>query len=344
MPESIKVVLVTNQDGAHLDSYYAALAATREADGVALVDPSGSKVDAARKVLGPKLQATFKDAADAYAKFQPTMALVSLESGLSPAAIDQALEANCHVMAEKPACLRAVDFEKLTRKAEQKHRHLMLALANRLHSPVQEARRMVQKGVIGKVYSVNLHLVADQTRITREAYRKSWFATKARAGGGHFLWLGIHWLDLALFITGLKVTEVAGFAGVVGGQPIDVEDSAAVALKFNNQTFGTMTSGYYLDKGYHSFLQVWGEHGWLRINTFEEKPMEWYTTKDEKMPIIREFKYAPGSRGYTPWVRACVRASAGLEPAPITGEECLHLLKTIYTFYQAAESGRALKV
>ena len=30
----------------------------------------------------------------------------------------------------------------------------------------------------------------------------------------HLIWLGIHWLDLALYLTGSKVKEVAGFAGV----------------------------------------------------------------------------------------------------------------------------------
>src|SRR5207248_6975460 len=140
--------------------------------------------------------------------------------------------AGCHVFAEKPSCVRAEDFEPLVRKAQRKHRHLMLALANRLHPCVAEARRLLRDGRLGKVYGAEVHLVADQTRLTRESYRKEWFCSKARAGGGHLIWLGIHWLDLALYLTGLKVEQVTGFTGVVGGQPLDVEDSAALALRF----------------------------------------------------------------------------------------------------------------
>ncbi len=146
----------------------------------------------------------------------------------------------------------------------------MMALANRVHAPAREARRIVRDGLLGKVYAVEVHLVADQTRLKREAYRKEWYCIKARGGGGNLIWLGIHWLDLALFITGLKVKQTAGFAGVVGGQPLDVEDSAAVALRFDNGTFGTMTAGYYLDKGYQSHIQIWGEHGWLRLASIED--------------------------------------------------------------------------
>src|SRR5437763_16489420 len=107
----------------------------------------------------------------------------------------------------------------------------MLALANRWHAPVRKAREIVREGKLGKVYAVEAHIVADQTRLRSETYRKSWVASKARAGGGHLIWLGIHWLDLVSLITGLKVTQVAGLGGAVGGQPIEVEASAAAVRR-----------------------------------------------------------------------------------------------------------------
>jgi len=112
------------------------------------------------------------------------MVIVSLEAVEAPPVIRTALEAGCHVFAEKPSCTRAEDFEKLTRLAQQKHRHLMLAVANRSHSPVREARRLIKTGRLGKIYGVEVHLVTDQTRLKSAEYRKSWFCSKARAGGG----------------------------------------------------------------------------------------------------------------------------------------------------------------
>jgi predicted dehydrogenase len=258
--------------------------------------------------------------------------------------IDRLLDAGCHVFAEKPACVNADDFAKLTRKAEQKHRHLMLALANRSHPAAREARRLIQAGVLGKIYGVEIHMLADQTRLTREAYRKQWVCQKARAGGGHLIWLGIHWLDLALFVTGLKVEQVTGFAGLVGGQPIDIEDSACLALKFSNGSFGTMTSGYYLDKGYQQHIQVWGERGWLRLPHRDEERVEWYTTKDTKEPKLQVYEAPKGPRGYPPFVRMAVRACAGLEEAPIAPGEGLHVLQAIFAAYRAAQSGQVQRV
>ncbi len=344
MPKMIAVGVITHAQGAHLDAYFTALAETEEAGAVVLADPGEETAARAKKLLGAKLKEVHKDVGEMLRRHSPQLALVSMEAALAPPAIDAALEAGCHVFAEKPSCVRAADFEKLARKAESKHRHLMLALANRSHAPVREARRLVRAGKLGKVYAVEAHLVADQTRLTRAAYRKAWYSSKARAGGGNLIWLGIHWLDLVLRITGLKVRQVAGFAGVVGGQPLDVEDSAAVSLRFDNGCFGTMTSGYYLDRGYHSHIQVWGEHGWLRLAGIEEAPLEWYSTKDVKQPKVERFEYAKGGRGYTPFVRSAVRASAGLEEAPISAAEGLHVLKAIFAFYEAARTGRAQSV
>jgi UDP-N-acetyl-2-amino-2-deoxyglucuronate dehydrogenase len=338
MPEQIDVALLTHAQGAHLEAYYAALAACPEVARVAVADPGGDTFAAARQALGEKLARSERDAATLLREFKPAMALVSMEAAQAPPVIDAALEAGCHVFAEKPACIEAADFEKLLRKAQSKHLHLMLALANRVTPPVREARRLFQEGRLGKLYGVELHLIADQTRITREEYRQSWFAQKAKAGGGHLIWLGIHWLDLAMFITGQAIESVAGFTAVVGGQPIDVEDSAAFALRFAGGALGTMTSGYYLKQGYHAHIKIWGQHGWLELADLDATPLRWHDDREHAADEVATLEYASGLGGYTPFVRAAVRACAGLEEAPVTGEECLRVLQTVFGCYQAAEA------
>jgi predicted dehydrogenase len=202
----------------------------------------------------------------------------------------------------------------------------------------------VQEGQLGKIYGLEVHLVSDQTRLTNEAYRKEWFCSKARAGGGALAWLGILWLDTALYIAGQKAQQVTGFAGLVGGQPVDIEDSAAMTLRLDNGSFGVMTTGYYLDKGYQSHIRVWGQHGWLRLAAVEEEPLEWYSSKDTKEPKVQRYEYDKGGRGFRTFIRAAARASAGLEVPPITSEETLQIIKTVYAFYTAAQTGRVQNV
>ena len=342
-PEGIKVGVITHPGGAHLGAYFSALAAADVVDAVSLSDPGGQNVAEAREALGDKLSAVYDEPATLVREQRPAMALVSMEAAIAPPAIEVALRAGCHVMAEKPACVRIEDFERLHELAKTNDLHLMLALANRLNPEVREARRLIREGKMGKIYGLEAHLIADQTRLTRPAYHETWYAKKARGGGGHLIWLGIHWLDLATFLTGSDVVEVAGFTGVVGGQPLDVEDSAAIAMKFANGAFGTMTSGYYLDRGYHSHIKVWGSHGWLEIRRHGGLPLSWYSRQEQNPRIHRVDKF-PGPSGYTPFVKACARASAGLEEPPLTVDDSLRALKTVFGCYQAAETGRVQRI
>lgn len=337
--ERIKVGVITNVEGAHVDLYFSALAQTQEVESVVLADPSGKTVSSARRILGERLTATHDSFEAMLEREKPALTLVSLEARVAPPAVEAALNAGCHVLAEKPACVRIEDFARLAALADRKQRHLTLALANRLNPEVREARRLIQEGKIGRIYGLEMHLVADQTRLTRPAYQESWYARKERAGGGHLIWLGIHWIDLAMFLTGSRITDVSGFCAVVGGQPLDVEDSAALTFQFDNGTLGTMTSGYYLDKGYHSHIKIWGSRGWLQVEIHGGTPLTWYS-QDEPKPQVHRIESIEGPSGYSPLVRACVRAAAGLEPPPLTSRESLRALETVFAGYRAAETGQ----
>lgn len=339
----IKVAVLTEAGGSHLDAYFPALAAAAEAESVVLADASGASEALARKGLGPKLAKVYRDPEALLREEKPSLVLISMEAVHAPPAISAALDAGCHVLAEKPACVKAEDFEPLVRKAQSKHRHLMLALANRISPPIVAARKLLQSGAIGKLFGMELHLIADQTRLRQPGYEKRWVAHKDRAGGGHLAWLGIHWLDLAMHMSGSKIVEVAGFTGVVGGVPLDVEDSAAMALRFENGAFGTLTSGYYVDKGYHMHLKFWGSHGWIEMDPRGTVPFTWYSTKASE-PKVETYDGPTQPTGYTPFVDHAVRAAAGLIEPPVTAEESLRVLQTVYACYAAAGSGRTQKV
>ena len=331
----IAVALLTHNDGPHLSAYLEGLAKTQEVSTVHLSDPDGAVEPAARKALGPKLRGSFRSPSELFARHKPRLALVNMEAAVAPPAIDAALAAGCHVLAEKPACVRLADFEALVRKAQTMKRSLVLALGNRIDPVLLEARRIVQSGEIGKTYGIDVQLVADQTRLTRPAYHKTWIAQKSRAGGGHLIWLGIHWLDLATYVSGSRIRDVAAFTGNVGGQPIDTEDAAVVALRFDNGALGTLTSGYYLDRGYHSLLKIWGSDGWLSVQKHTHKPpLEWYSHGK-----AHQYDGPVEPTGYTPFVRAIARAAAGIDPWPLTAGDSLQALKTVFAAYRSAETG-----
>ena len=73
------------------------------------------------------------------------------------------------------------------------------------------------------------------------------------------------------------------------------------------------------------------------------EPLQWYSTK-ETPPQIKKYEGPADQTNYTPLVKECVRAAMGLNPPPVTGAESLHVLKTVFACYRAAETGQSQKV
>ena len=339
----MKVAVLTHAGGAHLSAYFSALAESEDCDEVVISDPDNHWADEARKLLDDKLIRTYTEYAQLLEKESPKLCMVTMEAKLAPPVIEAALESGSHVFAEKPACVTLQQFEKLANLAESKHLHLMLAFANRANPESHAAKKMIQQGRIGKVYSIDMHIVADQKRLTNPHYHGTWYADKTRAGGGHLIWLGIHWIDLAMFLTGTAVTRASGAIANVGGQPISAEDSAVATLHFSNGMLGTLNSGYYLDAGYHTQIRIWGSKGWLNLDSTGTQKMMWYENTGPKAKQLQTFESPIDPRGYSPFVAQVVAAIAHDAAPPITTQESVNAIRTVFGIYEAAETGKLVQ-
>ncbi len=350
--ERIRVGIISEPMSiSHVEYCLNSLANCQRVQRVGVADPTGQAFGEAKARLG-KLSATLStyDAIpQMLSSFQPDLVYVSLEAHRAPGPIEAALEAGCHVLSEKPACVRLSDFEHLVEVARRRDRMLMLVFGNRLLPQVQKARELIQSQSLGSFYGTSIHTIADQTRLESPEYQQSWYASKEKAGGGHLTWLGIHYLDLIQFITGYKIQRLCGFAGNVGGQPIDVEDSAVLSLQFENGALGTLHSAYYLDSDYHSQIAIWGSQGWLRLvggGTFESN-LEWSSTRDGGPEEVHTFAYTPepkSTAGIHALMQAAVDATLGLREPPVAASECLHVLRLVSGLYTSAREGASTAV
>lgn len=335
--EGIPVGVITQERGPHLGIYLNALATAEGVTSVALSDESGTTFDRAGEVLGVKLT-TYQDHGKMLREAKPRAVLVSLAAHLAPPLIRQSLEAGAHVLAEKPACVRAEDFEPLVRLADSRNLNLMLALSSRLHPAVRKARELIQSGFLGEPFGAHLVFVADQTRLTRPQYQESWLAFRDKAGGGQLIWLGIHYLDLVQHLTGDRIEQVSAVTRNVGGQPVEIEDSVALALRFRGGMVGTYHGGYYLDRSYHLGVKLWGAKGWLQMNLLTGS-MQWYSTHPEAPRVIRSHDFETEPSTYYPLVQSLVDLGRGKGNPPLTGEDSLHVLQVVFAAYKAAETG-----
>jgi len=103
------------------------------------------------------------------------------------------------------------------------------------------------------------------------------------------------------------------------------------------------SASYYLDKGKHLFVKIWGSDGWLEINHGTGNPLEWYSTKHAR-PEVQRFKPSAPSTGNVGFVGHVVRAARGMEKPMLTPDEGLYVLSVISAAYEAAASGKTQAV
>lgn len=151
----------------------------------------------------------------------------------------QALAAGCHVLCEKPMAMNTAEARQMVAAAERAGRRLMINFSYRFHPAARAARNQVEAGVLGDIYYAR-SVWHRRRGIPRLG---GWFTTKALSGGGPLIDLGVHRLDLALWLMGhpRPVWAVGSAHDAIGtgiarstGQTFDVEDIAVGFVKFDN--------------------------------------------------------------------------------------------------------------
>jgi len=150
-----------------------------------------------------------------------------------------ALAAGCHVLCEKPMAMNADEGREMLAAAERAGKRLMINFSYRFSAQSRALKAQVDGGVFGDFY------------FGRSVWHRrrgmpgfgGWFGTKALAGGGPLIDLGVHRLDLALWLMGYpKPTWVMGATydpiaralADQAGKTFDVEDLATAFIRFEN--------------------------------------------------------------------------------------------------------------
>lgn len=339
----VRVALLVEPTGDHLEHYFK----TALCEGIgefAVADTSGGTFQAATRAAGAtKAVATFRDPARMMSEFRPHLVVISMVPRSMPAAIELAVSGGAHVVVEKPGCARLADFQRAVATANAASRQVMLAMASRVYPEADEIRSLMRSGRFGKLYSVDMQWIADQTRLKNPAYHRTWKSSRALGGGGKLIFHGIHYLDLIASLTGDSIAEVAAFCRNVGGQPIEVEDAAVVAMTFRGGMVGTLNTGYYLDKGYANRIALWGEHGWFRFEPHSPLTLAWQSTAAGAPPGVQEVRPAAKVNVYQRMLQAAVDFARGVRPPFITSAESLAALAVVFAAYQSAATGAARK-
>lgn len=216
----------------HAEKYLA----TPEARLAAVVDIDPNRLAPWSEKLGA--DACFTDYNVMLKKIKPDLVSVALPNFLHAPVTIAALRAGAHVLCEKPMAMNVAQALTMQREAKKAKRKLGINLSYRATPVARALKQMADNGFLGKPY----HAFTQWTR--RDGFPKfgSWFGQKKVAGGGPLIDLGVHRIDLAMWLMGgpRPVTVSAGTHHQIGvprgkaqKQNFDVEDFAAGFIRFD---------------------------------------------------------------------------------------------------------------
>ncbi|WP_258111877.1 Gfo/Idh/MocA family protein [Alicyclobacillus sp. SP_1] len=186
-----------------------------------------------------------------------------------------ALQAKKHVLLEKPMALDAEEAKAIVRAERDSGKRLMIAHQMRWSTEAIAVKEQVNCGGLGNVYAAK----AGWFRRKGIPGWGTWFTRKAEAGGGPLIDIGVHMLDLALFLMGNPnpVSVVGSTYAKFGperrgigdwGKPdwdgyFDVEDFALALIKMENGSTLTLEVSWavHMDTDSQPFVHILGDKG-----------------------------------------------------------------------------------
>jgi predicted dehydrogenase len=267
-----------------------------------------------------------------------------------------ALDRGRHVLCEKPLARSSAEAQAIVDAARRNKRVLHVAFNHRMRGDVQVLKRYIGAGSLGRVY----HAKASWMRRTGIPGMGSWFTSKEMAGGGPLIDLGVHVLDLALYL--LDEPEIVSVSAATyaelgprhrGGRKDDfktqvtsafeVEDLATAFLRLRDGGTILLEASWatYSSAGDDFGVALYGSEGGgeIRVRNYTWEDTLRIFTDVADVPAEISPRLTKGE-GHLAIVRDFIDAIRGGDWTTHDGREGLYRTQIIDACYESAMRGR----
>ena len=266
-----------------------------------------------------------------------------------------ALEAGKHVICEKPLALTADGIRQMIAARDRAGKLLMTAQHFRFRGVSQAMKEEIETGALGDVYHARSWMLRRSLLPVRPT-----FILKEHSGGGPCIDIGVHILDLTLWlmdhptpvtVSGIACAKLAHHEGAFsawGNAPVppemDVEDFAAAFVRFENGATLSLEVSWLLHhntSGEASKVWLYGTEGGCEWPLAEFLTTN-YDTRQQYNCTLQLTKDA-----MEPHAMECVafaRAVAEGLPSPVPAEESLYVQTILDGIYRSQAAGREVEV
>lgn len=244
----------------------------------------------------------------------------------------RALEAGKHVAVEKPMCVSVKEATAMIEAGRRNKRSLSIYHNRRWDGDYLTVRSIVDKGLLGKVFFVEM-------AIGGFGRAGGWRADKKISGGGFFDW-GAHLVDWTLGLIPSRVQSVTGYFydGVLDQT---IEDHTRASIRFENGASADLQVTHIAWVG-KTRWRVLGEKGGLLDEHHEKPPSAVVRTSLKGFRSEVRIPYGPSQHDdFYKGLSAHLRLG---KPNPVPPEEARRVIGVIEAAERSWKSGKAEKV
>lgn len=179
-----------------------------------------------------------------------------------------ALDRGRAVFCQKPLARTAAETARVVELARARDLLLGVDLSYRHTEAMRQVREAVRSGELGRIFAVEL--------VFHNAYgpEAPWFYDKASSGGGCVIDLGVHLVDLALWLLDFPKVDDVRSQLFAGGEPAadhQVEDYAAVQLRLAGGTAVRLVCSWRISAGRDCVIeaQLFGTGGGIAMKNVD---------------------------------------------------------------------------
>lgn len=265
------------------------------------------------------------------------------------------LKAGMNVFIEKPDAIAPEMAIAMSREAERSGKILMAMRNNRFRPAVQFIKKYITSGQAGEIYTGRTGWI----RRRGIPGKGGWFTTKALSGGGPLIDLGVHFIDVAVWLMGnprpvsvvgatyrkFADTELSDSVHSEFGQKenegtFDVEDLSTGFIRFENgatlQVEFSWASNIEEEK---NFVELRGTNAGI---SFDNGELKIFTEIEGTLCDIHP-KLAADSHGHTEFINHFINCVQGREKPIMTPDDGVYMIKLLSALYESAQSGNEVK-
>ena len=191
----------------------------------------------------------FTDLEEALENSSADAVYVATPVGLHVQHAIQALEAEKHVLVEKPLGLSGEECARAVEAAEKSGKVAGCSYYRRLFPAYVQAREMLEQGEFGQIVLVRMVYFSWFAPAPDDP--KYWRVVRAKSGGGPISDMGTHMFDVMIGLFGLPLSVYARCENLV--HQWDVEDMASIVMKLENGAQVTASFGWNSETWRHEF-------------------------------------------------------------------------------------------